>query len=155
MVSHRVVLPLLAFVLGLPVAGAAGPTAGPLRSLEQQIDGLTRQYEDLAARMRPPALSLDVTCAGMLATVQVDVDGTQEIAYYAVQERYEGGSVANFVTFVEPGHTSVTHAFDVETGAARSFLLVAGDVYGNVGRTTLALDAAACQSPCAPGQLCP
>jgi len=145
MISHRSAVWVLALVLWLPtLAEAVGPAAGPLQSLQQQVDRLTRQYEELASRLTPPTLSHALSCVGTLATIQLDVRGNKEIAYYAVQEQ-GGNPPANFVTFVAPGLTAVTPTFDVDmSSVTRTFLLVTGDTDGNVARAVINVTPGVC-----------
>lgn len=159
MISRRSAVWVLALVVWLPMlAEAAGPAGGSLQSLQQQVDRLTLQYEDLASRLARPTLSHALTCIDpLLATIRlhVTVKRPRKIAYYAVQEQ-GGNPPANYVTFVEPGHTAVTHEFDVEVGTAtRTFLLVAGDTDGNVARAMVDVAPDACASPCPPDVICP
>lgn len=148
-----------ATLLGL-VLGSWAPTlveaAGPLHGLRQQVRGLSRDYEDLASRLVPPALSHTVTCISALqATIRLDASDDQEIAYYAVQEQ-GGNPPANYVTFVAPGLTAVTHEFDIEVGPGkRTFLLVAADADGNIARALVEVAPDACQVPCPPDVICP
>ena len=157
MITHRNVVWLLALAFWIPgLAQAAGPAAGPLHTLQQQIDRLTRQYDDLAGRLTPPTLSHALSCVdAFLATIRLDISGNKEIAYYAVQEQ-GGNPPANFVTFVEPGRTTVAHQVNVEPGpATRTFLLVTGDTDGNVARAVLHVAPDVCFGPCPAAAICP
>jgi len=142
MISRRRAVWILALVVWLPsLADAAGPAAGPLRELQEQVDRLT-------ARLTPPTLSPTVTCsAAFLATIRLDASDNQGIAHYAVQEQ-GGNPPANFVIFAEPGSTAVSHEVDVEVPAqgwpTRSFLLVAADTDGNVAQTMVSIAPGLC-----------
>lgn len=156
MISRWNVLWMLTLLVWLPTGvHAAGPAAGPLQSLQQQVERLTRQYEAIRTRFTPPALSTEVGCTGSVATLHLTISGTKEIAYYAVQE-HVGESYANIVIFVDPGQMTATAAFDVDAGGTtRTFLLVAGDTDGNVARAVVAVPPGACLGPCPPDAICP
>jgi hypothetical protein len=49
MIGFRLAIASLTVVLCIPAsASAAGPSGGPLQAMQQQVDRLTRQYDDLA-----------------------------------------------------------------------------------------------------------
>jgi hypothetical protein len=157
MIDIRLAMASLTVALCIPAsANAAGPSGGPLQAMQQQIDRLTQQYGDLAKRLTPPRVALATSCVDAFSlTIRFNVRADRDLAYFAYQEQ-GGDPPANFVTFVEPGVTSVTHEFNIDpTTGPRRFLVVAADTIGNAASSLLPVAPDVCIPPCPPGAVCP
>jgi len=157
MIGLRMAMSALAVALCIPTfADAAGPAGGPLQSMQEQIDRLTQQYQELANRLARPQISLAQFCVdSFLLTIRFSASANRDLAYFAFQEQ-GGNPPANFVTFVEPGVTTLIHEIDVEPGpGVRTFLFVATDTDGNAASSLLAVEPNVCIPPCPPGTICP
>ncbi len=126
-------------------AHAAGPAAGPLQAMQDQINRLNEQYQALAGRLTKPQVSLALSCVAPLsANIRMSVAASRDIAYFAFQEQ-GGDPPANFVIFVGPGVSSVSRDVGIDPGpGTRTFLLVAADTDGNAAATLLPVSPDAC-----------
>lgn len=157
MIGFRLAMASLMVALCIPApVSAAGPSGGPLQAMQQQIDRLTRQYDDLAKRLTSPRIVLAPSCVDAFSlTIRFNISADRTLAYFAFQEQ-GGNPPANFVTFVEPGVTSVVHEVNIDpTTGPRRFLVVAADTDGNAASSLLPVAVDACIPPCPPGAICP
>ena len=157
MIGFRLAMASLTVSLSIAApVNAASPSGGPLQAMQQQIDRLTRQYEDLAKRLTSPRIVLAPACVDAFSlTVRFNINADRNLAYFAFQEQ-GGNPPANFVTFVEPGVTSVVHEVNIDpTTGPRRFLVVAADTDGNAASSLLPVATDVCIPPCPPGAICP